>query len=597
VQITGSPHVSLSSANSVSLSAITVDLSLSSASFTISLSNSQHKGKGAGGGQFAKKGSGSGDAAKSTPKASEKPKSLPKAKPASTPRMEEWLAKIEAKSKTPKEVATQAAEIQPKVEKAIKSISPLSSADKKTSAEIVEKHSRTLMQRLGAGADRTMQIIGGLGIMGLGAGLGLMGGAAIGANPLLLMMGMPQTLFDGAIKCFSVGLDQVTGANNSAERDDSDDHSERPAGRTYEDMSAEDKKLSAAGDSPMSMDEIKKLAKEYYDGILADWEKAKGFSDTAVDVSLSSALKTQKDKAMPFPPKKKDADAPPDAPADGAPPEGIEPPADGEPGEDLDGGDPVLEAEEVPGPTGASGEEASAMQELAGEISELGVEVHTSAHENTLSMIRHLITAIKTHKSTKAGGVAEPAADQPDPNQPDPNQNPNNEAEYTESAPIMMSAALTPDPRVEKMAKVILTKNLTGLSERINTLRTRGYIDDAIKGELVAKLGTVKLSASDLDDDFNVKPHEVGIIVGAYERLMKTGKAGSFAKPGAKPAPTVNPLKPISSSVSLSSAREEVIDPPYMDGAEPSGDGELVPEVLDRMTGGRYSEYAKSQKA
>lgn len=284
----------------------------------------------------------------------------------------------------------------------------------------------------------------------------------------------------------------------------------------------------------------------------------------AVDVSLSAAAFKPKDKSMADKKKPDDTDKPDDLEAL----EDDAPAADGM--DDVNLGDVTAPA--VPPPAAGGDEamdadEAKAMAELEHEISELGIEFHDSASGSLLTHLQHLITALKTHKSTKAGGVtpAEPDPNEPDPNQPDPNTP--QEPEVAESAPIMMSQN-TLTPREQKAVAKILKDAKPGVLSRIKAVHVAGYIDDTIKKELEGELGTIKLSASDLNDDFELKPLPVTFKLDMLERLVKSGKPGPFAKAPAK-APVADPNKPISSAVALSAANDEVEEPsPYPKGDE-----------------------------
>lgn len=327
-------------------------------------------------------------------------------------------------------------------------------------------------------------------------------------------------------------------------------------------------------------------------------------SAAVVDVSLSAAQPIQlsaQGKPMPFPPKDDD-ETPEETPDEGAPPEASDDDSVGLDDVDLEGGGPIEDPVPEDVTDGAVGsDEGAAMRELEAEASDLGIELHASAHKNLLSMVQHFCTALKTHKATKSGGSA--GDEPPDPNTPDPSQNPTNplEPEVAESPPIMMSAATPLTPREKTMLKGLLRQSVQGQTARINTLHTRGYIDAQIKADLMKGLdpATVRLSMADVTDDGTVKPGEVEIKIQAYEAIMKTGKAGSFAPPSRNPAPPArkpNPHKPISEAIALS-AGEVAVDPPYGDdGAHGEGEGDA--EVIDRLSGGLYSaQQSKNGKA
>jgi hypothetical protein len=200
--------------------------------------------------------------------------------------------------------------------------------------------------------------------------------------------------------------------------------------------------------------------------------------------------------------------------------------------------------------------EAEAMTALEHELGELGIEFHGSASDSMLNFLQHLVSCIKTHKSTKAGGAGKPDQQQ-DPNQQqaDPN-NPNSDPEVAEPQPIMMSTALE-----AVLAKKILKDSLAGLTPRIESLHKAGWIDDANKKDLLTRLGTVSLSLADLDAKTGtVKASTVEIEIATIERLAKSGKPGPFAKKAA--APAFNPNKPIETAshnnVSLSADEKPV---------------------------------------
>lgn len=277
----------------------------------------------------------------------------------------------------------------------------------------------------------------------------------------------------------------------------------------------------------------------------------------ATDVALGAAPPLDKDK------KKKE-----DPAADPAATPTEEDDSVGLDGLDLDVDAPASTPGEQPADAESaladvSAEDAAAMRELEGEAMELGIEVHASAHKSLLAMVQHFCTALKTHKATGGTGAADADANQPEPNDPNqPANDPNkpNEAELSESAPIMMSAVTPLTPREKTMLVGLLRQSVQGLTARIGVLLGKGIIDKGIKDDLMAKLGTVRLSMSDIADDGNIKPNEVAIRVDAYERLPAPKAAAPTKTP---PKGTPNPDKPISSTVALSGADEEVaMDPP-----------------------------------
>lgn len=240
---------------------------------------------------------------------------------------------------------------------------------------------------------------------------------------------------------------------------------------------------------------------------------------------------------------------------------------------------------------------AAAIAELTHVFEPMGIMFHASASDTALAMLQHVITAVKTHQATKEGHEAEQDEEDEDlankPNQ-DPNQQQPPGAEVAESPPIMMSTA-TLTPREQKMHDKLIGQSKQGIVARIAALHGKGFIDDKIKSELEAELGTIKLS---LTEDGDLRPNSVAIKVEAYERLAKSGKAGSFA-PTKSVAPAVpngkpNPKKPISSAVALSTANEQAVDPP--DNEQPTGEGKINPKIMDRLTGGRWSEQQLAKK-
>jgi hypothetical protein len=267
--------------------------------------------------------------------------------------------------------------------------------------------------------------------------------------------------------------------------------------------------------------------------------RAVSLSSAAVSVSLSHAVLlpvalSAKEKPMAFPPKKKDDPTTPDIDESETP----EPAAStAEPDADDAGG--------------MSGD-AHLITTLSEIVKPLGIEVQVGPGMSLQDYVEHLCTAFKTHQATK-GGDTDPADD------PNAQTNPNNqqEPELPENAPIMMSTT-APTDREKKMAAVIMKQSTAGLTARIGVLFQRGFIDDAIRKELSNELGNIKLSMSDLSDDGTVKPNALSIQVAAYERQMKAGKPGPFAKTVA--AKKIDPNKPISSSIALSAA-EEAFDP------------------------------------
>lgn len=126
-----------------------------------------------------------------------------------------------------------------------------------------------------------------------------------------------------------------------------------------------------------------------------------------------------------------------------------------------------------------------------------------------------------------------------------------------------MSTAYT--PREKKAILANLKASHAGLTQRINTLHDKGYIDDKIKSKLLTEHGqpSTTISLSMVNEDLTVKPSPVAAQVEAFEMLMNSGKAGSFAKVKSAPkdVKAFNPNKPIS-TMQLSTGEEEAVEPP-----------------------------------
>jgi hypothetical protein len=335
-------------------------------------------------------------------------------------------------------------------------------------------------------------------------------------------------------------------------------------------------------------------------------------SAATVSVCLSQAtyvpLSLSAGKPMPFPPKKKDEKDPKDPkdPADqaadpaadpaAADPAAVDPAADplaDAPGEDLEpGGPPLPPADDPADPAG----DTALIMTLGQIIAPLGIEVHVQPGMTLRDYVSHLCTAGKTHVATKQIGEDE---DEPDANananqQPDPNQQP--VPETAENAPIMMGSAgaiamsaaqLT---ELEMLRKDKVTSASKSIKARLNALIGRGIIDETIANEELAKLKTVPIALS-ASRPGELATNPVEIAVCAWERLAKTGKAGMFAAPSAKPGPSI---KPISDAVALSQAAEEAVDPPY---APEDGDASRVDVPLDKRVLERWGITANGKLA
>ena len=293
---------------------------------------------------------------------------------------------------------------------------------------------------------------------------------------------------------------------------------------------------------------------------------------------------------MPFPPKDDEVDS-----SGGDETTGDDKPAeenlnDGV-GEDLDGGGPIVDA-----PAAEPGDEAkvgAAIAELTSVFEPMGIMFHASSTDSALDMLEHVITAVKTHQATKgaSGARGDDDLNKPD-NNSDQNPDPNayQEPEVAESPPIMMSAN-TYTKREVNLARKLVKTSIAGLKRRIDTAHSRGFITDKMKYAWTSEISGVKLSMSDLTDAGDLKPLAVDIKLSAIEEQMATGRPGPFQKPAKKDvrhAGRINPLRPISSTVSMSTDGEEICDPP---GADDGLDGpEMVPSIMDRLTGGRWAE-------
>jgi hypothetical protein len=263
---------------------------------------------------------------------------------------------------------------------------------------------------------------------------------------------------------------------------------------------------------------------------------------------------------MPFPPAKdeKDEDE-----------TGAETP-ETEPGSDMEGGGPITDPPESSG--GGMNEDAHLIGELSKIVQPLGIEVHIDPSMSLSEYVQHLCTAFKTHQATK-GPEADPVNDNDD------DENPNNpqEPELPENAPIMMSAAQS-----NKLKTVILKQTTKELANRIGVLFQKGFVNDAIRKKLANEVGNIKLSA--LNDDGDMLPNAALIRIEAYEEQMKAGKPGPFAK---------KPTKQEETSLSFGDDGEPE-EPIAAPGAS-SEPGKANVEIINRLSGGRYSDYLASK--
>ncbi|MFI5113503.1 MAG: hypothetical protein ACHP7J_00060 [Terriglobales bacterium] len=375
-------------------------------------------------------------------------------------------------------------------------------------------------------------------------------------------------------------------------------------------------KLSAR-DHRKKADEHDAMMTKHVEGELSDMNHDMKVKPVAM--SAADKDKDKKDDAMPFDKKDnkgKETDATADAgkageetPADEADPDISEEPEEAAGGAATPPGPPATTTPaEGEGETGDKGAEegpdadaAQAMMELEHHMADMGVEFHGSAHDTLLNFVQHLNTAIATHKATKAGQAGEDE----NLNEQDQNQNQDQqtnsqnpqEPEVAESPPIMMSAATTkPTAREVALAKKLVKSSNDNLRARIANLHQGGYIDDGIRKELTDELGSIRLSMSDLTEAGDLEPTTVSIRVEAYERIAKTKKPGTFAKPRASSPGQpgkVNPLKPISSAVALSAgADEEIVEPTDADSPDRDQDDRPLNEaVVNHISGGRYAAY------
>lgn len=249
-----------------------------------------------------------------------------------------------------------------------------------------------------------------------------------------------------------------------------------------------------------------------------------------------------------------------------APPAGDAPPdPDADLGEDLEPGGPPLPPGDSP-PVGDPAGDAARIHRLAGTLKELGMVVTPTPGMDLGTFVDHCCTSCDTHKATKA--LSEDAkADEEDaanPNQqPDPNQQQPLDPEISESQPIMMGTAMSLAEQTELAAlrKDKVKAADLSVKSRMTNLKARGIIDQAMENEQLALLKTIPIALSAARPG-ELETNPVEITVRAWERLLKTGKAGMFAPSTARQAPKGS-ATPIADAVALSGAREEVVNPPY----------------------------------
>lgn len=172
--------------------------------------------------------------------------------------VEEAKAAIDAAPDDPAEVINQAEAAQPKVDEAMSKVD-LPPEAKKAAEAIVDEHTDTLMAKLKRYGKDAAKLVGGLGLLGVSAGLGLgsltLGAAAISTSISSGVAGTDIALSGamgiamcpmawGAAACLASGLDLMASIGRHARESD------------------------------MPMDKIKQIAREYYDGIMQDWKKA-----------------------------------------------------------------------------------------------------------------------------------------------------------------------------------------------------------------------------------------------------------------------------------------------------------------------------------
>lgn len=226
---------------------------------------------------------------------------------------------------------------------------------------------------------------------------------------------------------------------------------------------------------------------------------------------------------------------------------------------------------------------AAAMHGMEQVAQKLGLHVHSGAHEDPVSFIEHMTTALMTLVDKEETDEAEAEEEEDEEQKQD-----NHEGEVAESPPIMMSTTFT--EREKKAIQANYKKSHADVITRIGVLHGAGYIDDKIKGELLQRHGepAKEISLSMVNEDLTVAPGPVVQWVEAYERQMASGKAGPFAK--VKPTVTTptkkgfDPAKPISSSVHLSVAEEEAVDPPDSEQSTRASQ-EAAGDELARMAG------------
>ena len=288
---------------------------------------------------------------------------------------------------------------------------------------------------------------------------------------------------------------------------------------------------------------------------------------------------------MPFPPKPKD-DATGAKPPGGDDASGGAPPPP--PGDDLEGGGEI----NAPGAGGDAAGDTALIHKLSQSIAELGMVVEPIVGMDLRNYVEHLCTAVATHKATKNLG-GDPADD------PSCDQNQQQqqalEPEVAESTPnIMMSQAEATAlraraTRADALEARGVKREVEALKGRIGVLLGRGYIDRKIEQGMLGRLDgkAIKLS---LADDGQLRGNDVAVEVAAYERIMQSGKPGSFAPEARRQtaARAPDPNKPISTALSQTTATEEVVPAPYGDTGDDDEPAPVDPHVAGLMSQGRW---------
>jgi hypothetical protein len=236
-------------------------------------------------------------------------------------------------------------------------------------------------------------------------------------------------------------------------------------------------------------------------------------SQAGVTISLSSAGHAPpKGKPMPFPPKADDAEPDTDDLEDIGSEETATPVPDADGRGDGDGG--------------KNAAETAAIHDLTTEIGTLGVQVHSSAGQDLLTFVQHVISAIKTHKATKDGGADAGANNPTSTDQPPPGPN-EPLPEIAETPPVMMSQAQATALTTENAAlkKTLESTQRQAARADLVALCSAGHISRDHANDLVAKLRTVSLSAA------GTLTGDVMAEIAALKRLAADGKLNSFAKP------------------------------------------------------------------